>query len=754
MKSKRNKKSAQKSRKSSKKEYVIDLTTLKSNILKAMKKQKRLGYSSRTLLRELNLKNKKAKRQIEEALEALLQEEAVYLTETGRFKSSNEAPATAVATIDHVNFRFAFGIVEGLENDVRIDAKDLNGAIDGDTVEIEVFDPHHGVHPEGVVVKILKRKREIIVGTVKVSDQFAFVIPDSKRIHMDIYVPKNKLKEAQTGEKVLVKITQWAANNRKPEGVVTEVLGKAGEHQTEMHAIMAEFDLPYQFPKNILSAAKRIQATIKPEEVAKRRDMRKVTTFTIDPVDAKDFDDALSIQKLANGHWEIGIHIADVTHYVKPRTLLEKEAYQRATSVYLVDRVVPMLPERLSNELCSLRPHEDKLTFSAVLELDEEANIVKEWFGRTIIHSDRRFAYEEAQEVIETGKGDFVQEIRLLNELAYHLREKRFAEGAISFETMEVRFQLDEEGTPISVVPKVRKDAHKLIEEFMLLANKRVATFIYNKRKADPRYTMVYRIHDAPDPEKLQTFATFVQKFGYQITTKGKKMSGSFNRMVERMDGKAEQNFLQNLAIRTMSKAKYTTEARGHFGLAFEHYTHFTSPIRRYPDMMVHRLLQHYLDDKKSVDKETYEEKCKHSSEMEKRAADAERASIKYKQVEFMKLADEKAFKGIVTGLTEFGIYVEIVETKCEGMVRMSDIEADFFELDAENYRVIGKQTGKVIAFGDEVDVRVKETNLARRTIDLVFEEDFRQVKSVNGAKKATVQKKRERRNTKRTKKR
>jgi ribonuclease R len=514
---------------------------------------------------------------------------------------------------------------------------------------------------------------------------------------------------------------------------VIQVLGRAGEHNTEMHAIMAEFGLPFEFPERVVQEAEKIEEGITQAEISRRRDFREVTTFTIDPVDAKDFDDALSVRKLENENWEIGVHIADVTHYVQPDSLLEKEAYRRATSVYLVDRVVPMLPERLSNGLCSLRPQEDKLTFSAVFEMDKDGKVLQEWFGRTIIHSDRRFSYEEAQEVLESGTGDFAEELLLLNDLAKKLKEERFKKGAISFETIEVKFKLDEKGTPLAVYPKVRKDAHKLIEEFMLLANKKVAEFVYKMRKGESRNTMVYRIHDSPDVEKLKTLSTFVKKLGYSLNVDEKKVSSSLNKMIDDIEGKPEQSVLQSLAIRTMAKAKYSTETIGHFGLAFMHYTHFTSPIRRYPDMMAHRLLQHYLDKGKSVNKAEYEDKSRHSSDMEKVAADAERASIKYKQVEFMKNAETRPFEGIVTGVTEFGIFVEMIETRCEGMVRMSDMDDDYYELDADNYRVIGRHTGKIISFGDKVMVTVKDTNLAKRSIDLEFVEAGKKPAKENG---------------------
>lgn len=695
--------------------------TLLEKIKNLLKRPKLWGYSSRTIVRELKLEGKQAKKQVERILEELLEDGFIYLNEQGRYKSQEEHPETYIGTIDYVNSRYAYFVSDKLAEDVRISSDDLGNALDGDTVKVAIYESPYG-KLEGEVLEVIKRKTDEFGGIIQISKTHAFVITDNKKMYLDIYIPFDEIGNAKNGDKVLVKILEWHKIGKKPVGRVVKVLGKPGEHETEMHAIMAEYGLPYEFPKSVLQYVKKLPDEISEDEIKKRRDFRQITTFTIDPDNAKDFDDALSLQKLENGNWEIGVHIADVSHYVKPNTALDKEAYNRATSVYLVDRTIPMLPERLSNELCSLNPHVDRLTFSAVFELDENANLVNEWFGKTIIHSNRRFTYEEAQERIETGKGDFAEEIQILNNLAKKLSEKRFKAGAIAFETPEVKFVLDEKGTPLAIKPKIRKEAHKLIEEFMLLANKRVAEFVFNKGKSKNHPpTMVYRIHEPPNQEKLETFAKFVARLGYKIVTQGKKMSESFNKMTAQSEGKPEQNVLQNLAVRTMSKAKYSTEPIGHFGLAFEHYTHFTSPIRRYPDLMVHRLLEHYLQSNKSVPKDTYEEKCKHASERERRATEAERASIKYKQVEFMKLKDDgRVWEGIVTGVTDFGIYVEIIETKCEGMVRLSDLD-DFYELDEQNYRVIGKYTKKIIAFGDMVKVKVLQADLLKRTLDLML---------------------------------
>lgn len=695
--------------------------TLLEKIKNLLKRPKLWGYSSRTIVRELKLEGKQAKKQVERILEELLEDGFIYLNEQGRYKSQEEHPETYIGTIDYVNSRYAYFVSDKLAEDVRISSDDLGNALDGDTVKVAIYESPYG-KLEGEVLEVIKRKTDEFGGIIQISKTHAFVITDNKKMYLDIYIPFDEIGNAKNGDKVLVKILEWHKIGKKPVGRVVKVLGKPGEHETEMHAIMAEYGLPYEFPKSVLQYVKKLPDEISEDEIKKRRDFRQITTFTIDPDNAKDFDDALSLRRLENGNWEVGVHIADVSHYVKPNTALDKEAYNRATSVYLVDRTIPMLPERLSNELCSLNPHVDRLTFSAVFELDENANLISEWFGKTIIHSHRRFTYEEAQERIETGTGDFAKEIQILNNLAKKLSERRFKAGAIAFETPEVKFVLDEKGTPLAVKPKIRKEAHKLIEEFMLLANKRVAEFVFSKGKSKNHPpTMVYRIHEPPNQEKLETFAKFVARLGYKIVTQGKKMSESFNKMTAQSEGKPEQNVLQNLAVRTMSKAKYSTEAIGHFGLAFEHYTHFTSPIRRYPDLMVHRLLEHYLQSNKSVPKDTYEEKCKHASDREKRATEAERASIKYKQVEFMKLKDDgRVWEGIVTGVTDFGIYVEIIETKCEGMVRLSDLD-DFYELDEQNYRVIGKYTKKIIAFGDMVKVKVLQADLLKRTLDLML---------------------------------
>ncbi len=678
------------------------------------------AFSAKTVTKKLGFRDKPSKAIIKEILIDLADEGKVRKLRNGSYTSAKEMEYFE-GIVDFVNPRFAYVLIPEMEEDIWVKASDTSFAMNGDRVKVALFPTkRHGRRPEGKIVEILQRARNEYVGKVDTNGSYAFVIPDNRKIHQDIFIPPGKLNEAKNLDKVVVKITGWPdVGNQKPVGEVIRVLGPAGENEAEIHSIMAEFGLSFEFPERVLKDASKIKEGITAKEIGKRRDFRNITTFTIDPTDAKDFDDALSLEILDNGHYRVGVHIADVTHYVLPDTHLEDEALERATSVYLVDRTIPMLPERLSNELCSLRPNEDKLTFSAVFEMDSNAKVRNKWFGRTIIHSDRRFTYEEAQNGIETLEGEYAKELTILNELALKLRIERFMRGAINFETTEVRFQLDEDGTPLSIVPKIRKDAHKMIEEFMLLANKSVANFIYHRKKGKNKETFVYRIHDYPDPEKLTAFSVFASRFGHDLLIEEQAIAKSLNNLIQDIEGKPEQDVLQNLAIRTMAKARYTTEAKGHFGLAFDHYTHFTSPIRRYPDMMVHRLLFHYLNNGNSASKDEYEEKCQHSSEREKRAADAERASIKYKQVEYMQKVTDTEFDGIVSGVTEWGIYVEIVDIKCEGMVRLSDLKNDYYELDEEHYRVVGKQSGNVITLGDKVRVQVKKTDIDRRTIDL-----------------------------------
>ncbi|WP_338793887.1 ribonuclease R [Bernardetia sp. MNP-M8] len=629
-------------------------------------------------------------------------------------------------------------ICEGLEEDAWVGGHKIKGAITGDIVKIRLTGKQKGKNPEAEVIEIVERGRTEFVGNVQLLNRFAFVVVESKKLKMDIFVPLDNLNGATNDDKVVVKIVKWSEEKGKnPVGEVTEVLGKVGENEAEIHAIMVEFGLPMEFDEKLIKKAEEVPDDLTDKEFKKRRDFRPILTFTIDPVDAKDFDDAISLSYLPNGNYEIGVHIADVTHYIRPNTLLEKEAQKRATSVYLVDRVVPMLPERISNNLCSLRPQEEKLAFSAVFELDKNGSVHKRWYGKTVIYSDRRFTYEEAQERIETKEGDYADEINVLNDLAKKLQAKRFKHGAISFETQEVKFKLDENGKPLGVIPKVRKDAHKLVEEFMLLANKSVAEFVYRYKNGKEKNTMIYRVHDDPDPDKLANLKAMAKTFGYDINVEPEHFAASLAKLVQDTEGKPEYETLQSLAIRSMAKAVYTTKPTGHFGLAFEHYSHFTSPIRRYPDMMAHRLIEKYLKNNiKSVDPAKYESMARHSSDMEKRASDAERASIRFKQAEFMADHIGEVFEGMVSGVTEWGLYVEITSTACEGMIRLSDLKGDYFEYEPKNQRVVGRKSQKTYTLGNKVEVRVKGVDMEKRTIDLLMETEEDNYVSSNKSRK------------------
>ena len=578
-------------------------------------------------------------------------------------------------------------------------------AMNGDKVKISLQAKKKNQDPEGEVIEILERVEQTFIGVLDVQPHYAFLINDNKYLANDIFIPKDKLKGGQSGDKAIVKIIDWPEQAKNPIGEVIDILGVSGENNTEIHAILAEYGLPYKYPEKVTQAAEKIPFEIPAEEIAKREDFRNTTTFTIDPKDAKDFDDALSLKKLPNGNYEIGVHIADVTHYVTPGSIIDEEGQKRATSVYLVDRVVPMLPEHLSNGVCSLRPNEEKLTFSCVFEMDDEANIVDYRICRTVINSDRRFTYEEAQDIIETGEGDYKEEILKMDSLAKKLRARRFEEGAIAFDRHEVKFEIDENGKPLGVYFKVSKDANKLVEEFMLLANRTVAEFVGKPGKGKKPKTFVYRIHDIPDPDKMENFATFIRRFGYNLKTQGKNsdVSKSINKLLDTVQGAREQNLIETVAIRSMAKAIYSTDNIGHYGLAFDYYSHFTSPIRRYPDMMVHRLLERYLSGGRSAKLETYEELCEHSSSMEQLAANAERASIKYKQVEFLSEHLGEAYDGVISGVTEWGIYVEINENKCEGMVPIRDLDDDYYVFDETSYCLMGKRAGKVYRLGDPI---------------------------------------------------
>ncbi|WP_299287402.1 ribonuclease R [uncultured Mucilaginibacter sp.] len=677
------------------------------------------SYNYKQVSAKLNITDPESRETILEILQEEAKKQVLKEVSRGNFQLV-ELKTFVEGRVDLTADGSAFIVTDDeAETDIFVAPRKLRNALHGDRVKIYVYGKSKGKHKEGEVIEIIQRAKMEFSGIVKLSERFAFFIPDDRKMLHDIFIPISELNGAKNGIKAIAEITDWPPEAKNPIGRIKQILGKQGENNTEMNAILAEYGFPLSFPAEVEREAEEISDEISAEEIAKRRDFRTTTTFTIDPVDAKDFDDAISFKFLENGNYEIGVHIADVSHYVLPNTPLDAEAFERGTSVYLVDRVIPMLPERLSNGVCSLRPKEDKLCFAAVFEMDADAQIVTEWFGKTIIHSNRRFAYEDVQEIIEAQSGDFVKEILLLNELAYKLRDRKFKNGAISFETTEVKFKLDEQGKPLGVYTKERKDAHKLIEDFMLLANRRVAEFIGKKGKGKSKYTFVYRSHDSPKEDNLLSFAQFALRFGYKINTNtDKEIAKSLNHLMADVEGKKEQNVLTQLAIRSMAKAVYTTKKTSHYGLAFDFYTHFTSPIRRYPDVMVHRLLEHYLAGGKPVDAETYEKLSVHSSQMEKKAADAERASVKYKQAEYLQNQIGTVFTGIISGVTEWGMYVEIEENKCEGMIRLRDITDDFYTLDEKNYAIIGQRKKKIYQLGDEVKIKVKSVDLTKKQID------------------------------------
>ncbi|GAB7089135.1 ribonuclease R [Marinifilum fragile] len=678
-------------------------------------------FNYKQVSRQLEIKEIGVKQLVVGILYDLTDLDFLHEVSTGKFKLKSKI-GHITGTVDMTARGAAFIVSDDLEEDVFVSQSNLNRALHGDVVKVYLFARRKSKQPEGEVVEIIKRKKTTFVGIIEISKNYAFLISDSRQMPYDIFLPLTKLNGAKDGEKAIVQITEWPKKSKNPVGQVVSVLGKPGENDTEMHAILAEYDLPYQFPEKVNEAAELISDKITEEEIALRRDFREVITFTIDPHDAKDFDDALSLRKLENGNWEVGVHIADVTHYVKKGSIIEQEAFERATSVYLVDRVVPMLPERLSNGLCSLRPNEEKLTFSAVFEMNNNAEVLDTWIGKTIINSDRRFTYEEAQQIIETGEGDFKEEVLCLDRLAKILREQRFKKGAIDFDRYEVKFDIDEKGKPTRVFFKESKDSNKLIEEFMLLANKKVAESVGRVSKGKKAKTFVYRTHDQPNPDKLNSFNQFIRKFGYGIkTTNAKAISTSMNNLLHSVKGENIQNLVETLAIRSMAKAEYSTVNIGHYGLHFDHYSHFTSPIRRYPDMMAHRLLEKYANGSKSVNADKYEEFCQHCSEMEQRAANAERASIKYKQVEFMQDHLGQEFEGTISGVTEWGFYVEIDENKCEGMVSIRELEDDFYEFDEENYCIVGRHHRKIYQLGDKINIRVAKANLVAKQLDFVL---------------------------------
>ena len=703
-------------------------------ILKILSQNANRAFNYKQIAALLEVEDTKGRNEIIKDLKILASKKEIIESEPGKYLVKAISKDYYEGTIDMTGRKTAYFVCPDFGEDVFIPTNNLNKALDKDTVKVYVYNRRKGKRPEGEVIEVVERHKTDFVGVIDIQKNFAFVSTANPKMYTDIFIPKDKLGDAEQGDVVLVHIEDWPKKADSPFGSVIKVLGKPGEHNTEIHAILAEYGLPAEFPLEVEVFAQKIDTTISEEEIAKRRDMRQTLTFTIDPKDAKDFDDALSFKKLENGNYEIGIHIADVSHYLEEGTILDDEAYQRATSVYLVDRVVPMLPEVLSNFACSLRPNEEKYTFSAVFEINEKAQVINEWFGRTVTYSDQRFSYEEAQQIIETKgnsipvdisitgeeyivKDEIVAATLKLDELAKIFRRKRMADGAISFDKVEVKFNLNDEGEPEGVYFKISKDANHLIEEFMLLANRKVAEFIGKQKK-----TFIYRIHDEPNEDKLIAMQTVISKFGYKIDFRNKgDISKSLNQLMADVNGKKEQNLIDTLAIRTMSKAKYSTDNIGHYGLAFDYYSHFTSPIRRYPDVMVHRLLQFYLDGGKSVSEEIYETKCVHSSSMESLATSAERDSIKYMQVKYMQDHRDEEFLGVISGVTEWGIFVEIISNKCEGMCRIREIKDDYYTFDEKQYALVGAVTKSLLQLGDEVIVKVKNADLVKKQLDFTL---------------------------------
>ena len=717
---------------------IKDLTR---NIFKILNEDSDKFYNYKQIAGKLGISDTDGKTQILHKLVELTANKKIKEIDRGKFQI-NEDRKYHIGTLDLTSNGNGYFICDDFEEDIFIPSVNLGKGLQKDTVRAYVYKKRRSNKLEADVVEIIEREKTEFVGTLQMNKNFGFVIPDNRKMYADIFISKGKMSTAEHGDKVLAKMTDWPENSKNPFGKITQVLGKPGDHDTEIHSILLEYGLPYEFPKEVEEDASKLSTEITKKEISKRRDMRSDLTFTIDPKDAKDFDDALSFTKLENGNYEIGIHIADVSHYVQPKTILDDEAYDRATSVYLVDRVVPMLPEVLSNGVCSLRPNEEKLTFSAVFEMNEKAQIVNQWFGRTVTYSDKRFAYEEAQVIIETKKNTIPENISItgaaykvderiveatlkLDELAKIMRKKRMKEGAISFDRVEVKFHLDEKANPTGVYFKEAKDANKLIEEFMLLANRKVGEFIGQQKGKPTKNTFIYRVHDEPNVDKLAALQNIISKFGYKINTETKEStSESLNQLLKDVHGKGEANMVETLAIRTMSKAAYTTQNIGHYGLAFDYYSHFTSPIRRYPDVMTHRLLQHYLNQGSSPKAEDYEIKCKHSSKQEELAAKAERESIKYMQIKYMQDHKDQEFEGVISGVTEWGIYVEIKANKCEGMVRIRDIKSDYYIFDEKQFAIIGQSTHHMYQLGGEVVVKVKNTDLERKHLDFDLIED------------------------------
>ena len=709
---------AEKSKKNNKRMSINDLM---QDIVAFFNAQPHNLFNYKQVAHALGMKLPAQRQKVYEILATMAQQDFLIESTPGRFKKKDRGTRVIGTFERRSNGKNQVVTEEGEE--IFVAERNSMHALDGDKVEIYVSARRRHAEPEGEVINIIERADRTFVGTLNVERQYAFLITDSKTLANDIFIPKNKLRGGKHGEKAVARVTEWPAHSKNPIGEIVDVLGEVGNNDTEMHAILAEFGLPYRYPESVEKAADKISDIIPEEEIKRREDFRNITTFTIDPHDAKDFDDALSIRQLPSGLWEVGVHIADVTHYVQPGSIIDKEAEKRATSIYLVDRTIPMLPERLCNYICSLRPDEDKLAFSCIFHLDDNAHIKHSHITRTIIRSDRRYAYEEAQAVIEGGIDLYQNEILTLNALAQKLRQRRFENGSISFERQEVRFEIDEEGHPISVYFKVAKEANMLIEEFMLLANQTVATAIGKVPPGKKAKSFVYRVHDQPDPYKINDLSTFVTRFGYhtRLRSNTKDLSKNINKLMSEIKGRPEENLISTVAIRSMSKAIYTTDNIGHYGLGFEYYTHFTSPIRRYPDMMVHRLLDRYLNGGRSAVEQSLESKCKHSSEMEQLAANAERASIKYKQVEFLQERLGEEFDGVISGVTEWGFYVELNENKCEGLVPIRDLDDDYYELDEKNYCLVGRRKHRTYQLGAPVRVVIAGANLDKKQIDMAL---------------------------------